>query len=217
MGSPPKNCSHLRFCCFWPRGHRCVSTHSSSQACAALTGVRRQGGQHAHTNFLSQHVEELRCLHGLHVQRGAIPREDGKKLLGDIAAALKNASTKKKLVGGSMNAEIGKSFIDVLTEIQKFVSANRRELSATELAEAMTFYGRIAVGMINFIGLLEADLKLNEALAKNFTSAGNSFVAMKALSMPSDVKTNIKTRLTTLAGLNKPIAAAMAKSINSAL
>ncbi len=142
---------------------------------------------------------------------------DGKKLLGDIAAALKNASTKKKLVGGSMNAEIGKSFIDVLTEIQKFVSANRRALSATELAEAMTFYGRIAVGMINFIGLLEADLKLNEALAKNFTSAGNSFVAMKALSMPSDVKTNIKTRLTTLAGLNKPIAAAMAKSINSAL
>lgn len=145
------------------------------------------------------------------------PVTKGNALLSQIAKAMDSPTQLKKLTDGSMNTAIGKEFLDVLTETQAQLNANRTRISAADKTQIMVFYTQVAVGMINYIGMLQNDLKSNEGLAKNFTAAGASIKAMGALGMASKQTNEIKNRLTALSELNKPIVAGLAKSINSTL
>ena len=112
---------------------------------------------------------------------------------------------------------MAKDFLAVLGAIQNTVSKSRRSMSAAKKAEAMQFYGHVAETMINVIGVLDKDLKANENLAKALTTAGEGFKAMKALGMSSTVLNGIKNRLTALAALQKPVASALASTVNGTI
>ena len=147
----------------------------------------------------------------------ASPVTKGNELLAQIAKAMDSPAQLKKLTDGSMNTAIGKEFLEVLTDTQAQLNANRARISAADKTQIMVFYTQVAVGMINYIGMLQGDLKSSEGLAKNFTAAGASMKAMVALGMAAKQKNEIKNRLTALGELNKPVAASLARSINSSL
>ena len=147
----------------------------------------------------------------------ASPVTKGNALLAQIAKAMDSPTQLKKLTDGSMNTAIGKEFLEVLTDTQAQLNANRARISAADKTQIMVFYTQVAVGMINYIGMLQSDLKSSEGLAKNFTAAGASMKAMVALGMAAKQKNEIKNRLTALGELNKPVAASLARSINSSL
>jgi hypothetical protein len=145
------------------------------------------------------------------------PLTQGQALLNEIAAAMDKPASLAKLTNGSMNTAIGKQFLEALTGIQDYANENRTKLTAAAKTQVLTLYAQVAVGMINYIGMLQSDLKSSESLAKNFTAAGASMKAMVAIGMATAQKNEIKNRLTALARLNKPVAAELASKINKAL
>ena len=145
------------------------------------------------------------------------PLAQGQQLLTTIAEAMKKATTRKKLVDGSMNNQVAKQFLDVLTGIQTLYTKNRRTLNAAQQNQVMEVYGQVAEGMIVYIGLQENDLKANETLAKNFKTAGANMVAMANSGMSATIKNAIKNRLSSLIALNKPVAGGLATEIRKAL
>jgi PKD repeat protein len=145
------------------------------------------------------------------------PFSNGQALLKGIADALENSAQRKKLLNGSMNAQLSKTFKEVLTGMQSSFVKNRRSLTTKQRDEMMAFYGQVVVGMINFVGVLEKDLKSTESLAKNFKLAADSTVAMSKLGMSAKVKNGIKNRLSALATLNKPVASALAADFRAEL
>jgi PKD repeat protein len=145
------------------------------------------------------------------------PLTQGQALLNEIAAAMDKPASLAKLTNGSMNTAIGKQFLEALTGIQDYANENRTKLTAAAKTQVLTLYAQVAVGMINYIGMLQSDLKSSEGLAKNFIAAGASMKAMVAIGMATAQKNEIKNRLTALARLNKPVAAELASKINKAL
>jgi hypothetical protein len=141
----------------------------------------------------------------------------GQQLLNNVAAAMDKPTELAKLTNGSMNTAVGKEFLESLTGIQSYFNANRTSLKADAKTQIMALYAQLSVGFINYIGMLKSDLKSSEGLAKNFTSAGSSMKAMVALGMGEQQKNEIKNKLTALSQLNKPVAAGLAKTINSSL
>ncbi len=140
------------------------------------------------------------------------PFTQGQQLLKGIADSLKNQAQSKKLLAGSMNAQLAKAFETVITGIQDSYTKNRRTLKVTQRNAIMAFYGQVIEGLINLVGMLNKDLKATEALAKAFKLAGDSTAAMAKLGMPASVKNGIKNRLNALIGLNKPVAVKAAKA-----
>jgi PKD repeat protein len=141
----------------------------------------------------------------------------GQQLLNNVAAAMDKPTELAKLTNGSMNTAVGKEFLESLTGIQSYFNANRTSLKADAKTQIMALYAQLSVGFINYIGMLKSDLKSSEGLAKNFASAGSSMKAMVALGMGEQQKNEIKNKLTALSQLNKPVAAGLAKTINSSL
>jgi len=145
------------------------------------------------------------------------PYTQGKALLAELGKTMKSAAKRKKLLSGSLNATLAKQYSGILSGIQDSVSQNRRSLTAAQKKTVMEFYGQLSESMITVIGLLSNDLKRSEALTKAFNSAGAGMKAMVSLGMGTAVKNGIKNRLTALSGLDKPVAAEIAKSINKSL
>jgi hypothetical protein len=201
----------------------CVATKSMTIAIPAEP--QRGGGEIAFdpTDLRNDFVVSTRTrtnfstLTNLTAATSSNPTTEAQQLLNTIAEGLKQAATRKKLTNGSMNAKVGKEFLDVATGLQSYYSKNRRSLKAEQRNAIMTLYGKVVEGMINFIGLQSKDLKATETLAKNFGVVADNAKGMSKLGMPAGVKNGIKDRLTALAGLNKPVAAKLALDFRKAL
>jgi hypothetical protein len=145
------------------------------------------------------------------------PVTKGNTLLKSIGDALESRAQRKKLLDGSLNLQLSKSFKEVLSGLKSSFSKNRTNLTIKQRNQTMSFYGQIVIGMINLVGMLEKDLKSNESLAKNFKLAADTTVAMSKLGMSVKVKNGIKNRLSALEALNKPVASKLASDFRARL
>lgn len=142
--------------------------------------------------------------------------ETGSALFKLLEEGLMSGST-ENLTNGSQNNEISKSFLTTLTDMNRFYSEMRMDLTSEQRKEFLAFYGDIAEGMVAFTAIQKNDLKSTEGLTRNLKQAMQNTREMIKMGLPVSEKKRIMSRLNELASLDKPVAAKLANEIQTTL
>jgi len=141
------------------------------------------------------------------------PPQQAAKWIQSVAEALAKTATRNKIVDGSSNPDLAKSYGEVAEGLSEFINKNRRTMTVTQRNEATSLYVDLYSTLMETMGIQTKDLLLRDPMIATFNTSGNHALALKTAGMPAATLNNLKQALTRLEALNRPVTSAAAKAV----